>query len=377
LHKRTQSEVQHYVDRGAKLMVMIQVVAALLLVLSAGIGIGVSRRILRQVGGEPAHIMKIAQQVAEGDLCTDLTTTGATTKGEGISAALCDMTADLREQIREITDGVDVLVTTAGSISTSAKQLASSAAETSTSVTETSTTLEELRQTSRLANQKAQHVSEKAQESTLIAKQGHDSTQEVEQGMVRIRKQMTSIAARIVELSEQGKAIGGIIATVDELADQSNLLAVNAAIEAALAGEQGKGFAVVAREIKSMAEQSKQAATRIQRILTSIQKATDAAVIATESGTAAVETGAEQVAEAGESIPLLAGNIEDAADAMGQIAVSSREQTEGMDQIADAMRSIQQATLHSVESSNQLGMSARNLQNLSNRLKKLVDRYTV
>lgn len=375
LHERTQSEVQRYVDRGNQLMLMIQVVAALLVVLSAGIGIGVSRRILRQVGGEPAHIMKIAQQVAQGDLYTELTTEA--TKGEGISAALHDMSADLREQIKEITDGVDVLVTAAGSISTSAEQLAASAAETSTSVTETSTTLEELRQTSRLANQKAQDVSQKAQESTLIAQRGHDSTKEVEQGMVRIRKQMTTIAARIVELSEQGKAIGGIISTVGELADQSNLLSVNAAIEAALAGEQGKGFAVVAREIKNMAEQSKQAATRIQRILTSIQKATEAAVLATESGTAAVETGAKQVAEAGESIPLLAGNIEDAADAMSQIVVSSREQTEGMDQIAGAMRNIQQATLHSVESSNQLGMSARNLQNLSNRMKKLVDRYTV
>src|SRR5206468_6485887 len=91
-----------------------------------------------------------------------------------------------------------------------------------------------------------------------------------------IQTQMESIADSVVKLSEQGQAIGEIIATVNDLAEQSNLLAVNASIEAAKAGEQGKGFAVVAQEVKSLAEQSKQATAQVRNLLNDIQKATSA-----------------------------------------------------------------------------------------------------
>ena len=97
----------------------------------------------------------------------------------------------------------------------------------------------------------------------------------------RIREQMEAIAESMVRLSEQGQAIGQIIATVEDLAAQSNLLAVNASIEAAKAGEHGKGFGVVAQEVKSLAEQSKQATNQVRTILSDIQKATTAAVMAT------------------------------------------------------------------------------------------------
>ena len=131
---------------------------------------------------------------------------------------------------------------------------------------------------------------------------GRKSVESAIEGMQRIREQMESIAESIVQLSEQSQAIGEIIATVNDLAEQSNLLAVNAAIEAAKAGEQGKGFAVVAQEVKSLAEQSKQATAQVRTILGDIQKATSAAVMATEQGSKAVEAGVKQSGEAGESI---------------------------------------------------------------------------
>ncbi len=114
--------------------------------------------------------------------------------------------------------------------------------------------------------------------------------------MKRIQTHMDSIAASIVRLSDQSQAIGEIIASVNDLAEQSNLLAVNAAIEAAKAGEQGKGFAVVAQEVRSLAEQSKQATAQVRNILGDIQKATSAAVMATEQGSKAVEAGVKQSA---------------------------------------------------------------------------------
>ena len=118
-----------------------------------------------------------------------------------------------------------------------------------------------------------------------------------------------------MRLSEQGHTIGQIIATVEDLAAQSNLLAVNAAIEAAKAGEHGKGFGVVAQEVKSLAEQSRQATDRVRSILGEIQKATTAAVMATEQGGKVVEAGGTQTEIAGESIGALAGTVTEAAQA--------------------------------------------------------------
>jgi methyl-accepting chemotaxis protein len=112
--------------------------------------------------------------------------------------------------------------------------------------------------------------------------------------MKHIHDQMESVAASILHLSEQSQAIGEIIATVTDLAERSNLLAVNAAIEAAKADEQGKGFAVVAQEVKSLAEQSKQATAQVRTILNDIQTAMSAAVMATEQGSKAVDAGVKQ-----------------------------------------------------------------------------------
>src|SRR6202040_2836592 len=113
-------------------------------------------------------------------------------------------------------------------------------------------------------------------------------------------------------LSEQSQTIGQIIAPVEDLAAQSNLLAVNAAIEAAKAGEYGRGFGVVAQEVKSLAEQSRQATNQVRTILSDIQKATTTAVLATEQGTKAVEVGARQTEVAGESIQALTASVGDA-----------------------------------------------------------------
>jgi methyl-accepting chemotaxis protein len=189
--------------------------------------------------------------------------------------------------------------------------------------------------------------------------------------MQRIRQQMESIADSMVRLSEQTQAIGQIIASVDDLAAQSNLLAVNAAIEAAKAGEQGKGFAVVAQEVKSLAEQSKQATNQVRTILHDIQKATSAAVMATEQGGKAVETGVKQSTQAGESILALTGGVTEAAHAATQIAASSRQQLLGIEQVATAMESIKQSSAQNVASAKQLETSALNLNALGQKLRAL------
>ncbi len=279
-----------------------------------------------------------------------------------------------RESSRELRDGVNVLGTSAAEILAATTQVASGAAETATAVTETTTTVEELKQTVQVASQKARYVSESAQRSVQVSQTGRKAVEETVEGMGRIREQMESIAGSIVRLSEQSQAIGEIIATVNDLAEQSNLLAVNAAIEAAKAGEHGRGFGVVAQEVKSLAEQSKQATAQVRAILNDIQRATSAAVMATEQGTKAVAAGAKQSTEAGESIRLLGESIAEAAQAATQIAASSQQQSAGIEQVALAMENIKQASAQNVASTKQSEAAAQDLNQLGQRLKQMAEK---
>ena len=178
-----------------------------------------------------------------------------------------------------------------------------------------------------------------------------------------------------MKLTEQSQTIGEIIATVNDLAEQSNLLAVNAAIEAAKAGEQGKGFAVVAQEVRSLAEQSKEATAQVRTILNDIQKATNTAVLATEQGNKAVEEGVRQSKDAGESIRLMGMSIEESAQAAVQIAASSQEQLTGMDQVAQAMGDIKLASEQNATGMKQVESAVQNLHELGQKLKHLVEQY--
>ena len=188
---------------------------------------------------------------------------------------------------------------------------------------------------------------------------------------------MESIAESIVRLSEQGQTIGEIMLSVNDLAEQSNLLAVNASIEAAKAGEQGKGFAVVAQEVRNLAEQSKQATIQVRSILNDIQKATNAAVMVTEQGSKAVDAGVRQSVQAGESVQKLGENIAEAAQAATLIAASSQQQMVGMDQVAQAMESIKMASTQNVASTRQTEAAAKNIQDLGRKLSDLIALYKV
>jgi methyl-accepting chemotaxis protein len=281
----------------------------------------------------------------------------------------------IRQVSLEIREGANVLATSAGEIVATTAQVASGAAETATAVSETTSTVEEVKKTAELSSDKARYVSETAQKAVQVAQSGKQAVEQAVEGINAVRSQMGVLAESIVRLSEQGQAIGEIIATVNDLAEQSNLLAVNAAIEAAKAGEQGKGFGVVAQEIKSLAEQSKQATLQVRGILGDIQKATSGAVLAAEQGSKAVEAGVKQSVEAGEAIRVLGQSIAEAAQAATQIAASSRQQQVGMDQVAVAMDSIRQASAQNVAGTKQAESAAHNLNELGQKLKAVVGKY--
>ncbi len=297
------------------------------------------------------------------------------TAHEALESKIIVRTSELSRVIETIREGVNVLGSSAQQILASTSQLARTAAESASSVTETSATAEEVRQTAHLSSREARRVAATAQRTADISRAGQFATEATAAGMYRIREEMESIAGSMLHLSEQGQAIGEIIAAVDEISEQSNLLAVNAAIQAAGAGEHGKGFAVVADEMKYLAGQSRQATRQVRMILSDIQTATNAAAMTTEQASTAVESGVRESAEAGRSIVGLAAQIGDAARAAAQIAGSAEQQVTGMDYVARAMQQIKEASLENAEQARHLEQSARALNALGQQLKELVTRY--
>ena len=212
----------------------------------------------------------VAHQIALGNLAAAVK---PRSEKDVLGQSMATMVANMRQHLEAITTGISALTMAASEIMATSAQIASGATQTASAVTETTATIEELRQTIHLSSQKAKEVSEYSNQTAQVSLDGKKAVDATMDGMSRIRHQMDSIAESIVKLSEQNQAIGAIIATVNDMADQSNLLAVNASIEAAKAGEQGKGFAVVAQEVRNLAEQSKQATGQVRLILNDIQKA--------------------------------------------------------------------------------------------------------
>ena len=227
---------------------------------------------------------------------------------------------------RDIKEGIIVLGTSSAEIQTTVAEISTGTTETSAAISETTTTVEEIRQTSQVSNQKAKSMLHSAQKATEIAEQGLESSQHMIDSMAKINNQMKIISQTIQQLSEQNRSIGEITSTVADIADQSNLLAVNAAIEAAKAGEHGRGFAVVAQEIRSLSEQSKKSTAQVKEILNDIQKSVVQAVDVIKEGAISVEEGSRLVLEDREVVEQLSETIEEAMQASLQISSSSEQQ---------------------------------------------------
>ena len=274
---------------------------------------------------------------------------------------------------RTLGDVIGRLSTSTAELLAVTSQVAAGAVQTATAISEAATTVDEVRQTSLLSSQKATSVSDSAQSADQVAEAGRRAVAETLEGIQRIQDQMAVVADSVVRLSEQTEAVSEIISTSNDLAEQSNLLSVNAAIEAAKASDQGKGFGVVAEEIKNLATQSKQGVIQVRSILSDIQKATGAAVMAAEQSGKAIEEGARQARESSVAIESLAENVAAAAQSAMQIVASSQQQLVGMDQISEAMTSIDQASAQNAAGARQMETEVSHLQELAVAMRAMVE----
>ncbi len=262
-----------------------------------------------------------------------------------------------KEVIKPISRAISTISNAAGS----QDQITS---EQASSVNEITATIEELNASSKQVKAKAESLAKQSNDALSVAYEGQSAIEESISEMNNIKKKVADIAEDVLTLSENTNQIGAIINVVGDIANKTDMLAVNAAIEAAKAAEHGKGFAVVASEVRSLADQSKKAAEKIEALIQEIQNSVNSTVMTTEEGGKKVDLGVKHILQAGATITAAIETIKATADAANEIVISSRQESLANDQVTEAMGQINQGMQESAFATKESVTSIRELQQL-------------
>lgn len=320
------------------------------------------------------RLASAAAGIAAGDLRQQIDTTGRDEIG-AVARSFAQMAQGLTDLITDLRGAAADIEREANSVLATSSRQSAMAHQQASAINETSTTVAEIAQTSRQATSFADGVISSTQRSEDVSREGQQVVSESVTGMQNLGDQVKNIALAITELNERTLQIGDIISTVKDVAEQSNLLALNASVEAAKAGEHGRGFSVVATEMRALAEQSRMAAAQVRALLGEVQKGTRAAVSATDEGSRRAQAALALSLSAGEAIVGLTEVIRESSSAARQIAGSARQQTIGVDQISAAMTELASAMADTVDGTRRIEQVAGNLSNLSKRFSERVGKY--
>ncbi|MCY1076622.1 methyl-accepting chemotaxis protein [Archangium lansingense] len=320
------------------------------------------------------RLARAAGGMASGDLRQQIDTGGSDEVGD-LARSIATMAEMLTNLLKDLRGAAADMEREATNVLATSSQQSAMANEQASAIHETGATVAEIAQTSKQATSFADSVISGTSRSDSLGADGQKVVDESVAAMEKLSEQVKAIALAITDLNEQTLQIGDIITTVKDVAEQSNLLALNASIEAAKAGDQGRGFAVVAMEMRTLAEQSKMAANQVRALLGEVQKGTRAAVTATEEGSRRALAAMELAQSAGAAIKGLSDVIRDSSGAARQIAGNTRQQTIGVEQIAAAMNELTIAMQDNVEGTKRIEQVAGNLSNLSKRFSDLVGKY--
>ena len=333
----------------------------------------VTRNVLKTIGGDPREVSRVTQRIAAGDLSSEVTC--APGDDTSVLAGMKEMQETLRRMIADIMHGSEQLAAASVQLLRASEEVARRSQRQSESASSMAAAVEEM-------TVSIDQVGENAREAHAISVQAGDLSDKGTQVIHNATSEMNSIARAvqssssiIEELGRQSDQITSIVKTIREIADQTNLLALNAAIEAARAGEQGRGFAVVADEVRKLAERTSRSTTEITGMVERIQHGTHNAVVSMEAGVKQAGQGVELAGQAGASITEIRDGAQRVMAVVNNISEAIREQGTASGDIAKSIEYIARMSEESAKAVKETAEAARHLQQLSSTLSVSVSRF--
>ncbi|MEW5739721.1 MAG: methyl-accepting chemotaxis protein [Myxococcota bacterium] len=281
----------------------------------------------------------------------------------------------LRTFVREINEAALRLSSSANEVLAASTQHESSSTEQAAAIHETTATMEELKHASAQIAENAGAVARVAEETLNSARSGRGAIGEFIQAMQQIRADGLAVSESITKLLRRVERIGTVVEVIDEIADRSDLLALNAALEGSRAGEAGKGFSIVAAEMRRLAENVLDSTKEIKNLITEIREATAAAATAADASRTATESGERLGSVAASAVEGILAGVQETSDAARVINLATQQQRTATEQVVASMAEIEDVTRQTTQASKQATSAAAELTQLASRLSELIKRF--
>ena len=329
---------------------------------------------------EMQHLLESAQSalsalVSHGDLTTFQWTPIDDPVIDPLLDGFSKVIDTLRTFVREINEAALRLSSSANEVLAASTQHESSSTEQAAAIHETTATMEELKHASAQIAENAGAVARVAEETLNSARSGRGAIGEFIEAMQQIRADGIAVSESITKLLRRVERIGTVVEVIDEIADRSDLLALNAALEGSRAGEAGKGFSIVAAEMRRLAENVLDSTKEIKNLITELREATAAAASAADASRTATETGERLGSVAASAVEGILAGVQETSDAARVINLATQQQRTATEQVVASMAEIEDVTRQTTQASKQATSAAAELTQLASRLSDLIKRF--
>jgi len=358
---------------------------SLILIISSGVVslliiLGFVILLTKTISSPIIQCFTIAEKISSGDLSRSNEFENKTISKDEIGkllSAIGAMQEKLRAIVFELKSTSDTIASASQELSASSEQMSRGIAEQSGKASQIATSSTEMSQTVIDIAKNTSSIASSAVETLKTAKNGEEIVSKSVQEVKAIAQTVSESAGFMTSLGERSKQIGEIVSVIKDIADQTNLLALNAAIEAARAGEQGRGFAVVADEVRKLAERTTKATSEIGGMIGAIQDEVDKAVVSMNEGTKRVEIGVEYSTNAGNALGNIVKSVENLQSMVQQIASATEEMSSVSEQISGDIETIANVSRETSAGSEQVAESSSDLARLATKLSDLIRQFKV